>query len=76
MDIKERIEQAIISAGAYTGEDTELLLDKVDKLFLANECLIDVIDSIKYGKERFKADELILQRVINVINKHGERLND
>lgn len=33
MDMRERIEQAIISAGAFTGEDTELLLNEISELY-------------------------------------------
>ncbi|POA05611.1 DUF1024 family protein [Staphylococcus caprae] len=43
MSKREQIEQAIISAGAFTGEDTEALLSELDKIYRKANCFEDLV---------------------------------
>lgn len=62
MDVRERIEQAIISAGAYTGEDTEALLSEIGKLYEKAQAWDNYCESVKedlenaFGNDRKKIE--------------------
>lgn len=70
MTKREQIEQAIISASAFTGNDTEELLREVDKVYKKAKALDDVVNI----KKNSKFNSLIWIKTNEVIKNYEERI--
>ena len=76
MTNREQIEQAIISAGVFNGNDTEVLLSEVEKLYYAKDTVVEVIELITSEKSNSKTYEEMLHNIVDIIIKHGEKLEN
>lgn len=80
MTNREQIEQAIISAGAYNGNDTEVLLAEVKKLYHAKytvvELIVELIDFLTSEELNSKTHKETIKTIADIIIKHGDKLEN
>lgn len=76
MTNREQIEQAIISAGAYNGNDTEVLLAEVKKLYHAKYTVVELIDFLTSEELNSKTHKETIKTIADIIIKHGDKLEN
>lgn len=76
MTNREQIEQAIISAGAYTGNETEVLLAEVKKLYHAKYTVVELIDFLTSEELNSKTHKETIKTIAEIIIKHGDKLKN
>lgn len=71
-----RLSKPLLVRGAYNGNDTEVLLAEVKKLYHAKYTVVELIDFLTSEELNSKTHKETIKTIAEIIIKHGDKLKN